>query len=129
MMREVVGQGASVFLSSHTLSEVQRVADRVGIIRHGKLIADETVSGLRAKGLRKVELELDAHPQAAVLEAVPGVRDVLIEDRRVQLSYEGTMDALLKTVTDKYGLVDISTQEADLEEVFLTYYHDEAVTL
>ena len=129
MMREVVGQGASVFLSSHTLSEVQRVADRVGIIRHGKLIANETVSGLRAKGLRKVELELDAHPQAAVLEAVPGVRDVLIEDRRVQLSYEGTMDALLKTVTDKYGLVDISTQEADLEEVFLTYYHDEAVTL
>jgi len=129
MMREVVGQGASVFLSSHTLSEVQRVADRVGIIRHGVLIANETVSGLRAKGLRKVELELDAHPQAAVLEAVPGVRDVLIEDRRVQLSYEGTMDALLKTVTDKYGLVDISTQEADLEEVFLTYYHDEAVTL
>ena len=129
MMREVVGQGASVFLSSHTLSEVQRVADRVGIIRHGKLIANETVSGLRAKGLRKVELELDAPPQAAVLEAVPGVRDVLIEDRRVQLSYEGTMDALLKTVTDKYGLVDISTQEADLEEVFLTYYHDEAVTL
>jgi ABC-2 type transport system ATP-binding protein len=129
MMREVVGQGASVFLSSHTLSEVQRVADRVGIIRHGVLIANETVSGLRAKGLRKVELELDARPEAAVLEAVPGVRDVLIEDRRVQLSYEGTMDALLKTVTDRYGLVDISTQEADLEEVFLTYYHDEAVTV
>jgi ABC-2 type transport system ATP-binding protein len=129
MMREVVGQGASVFLSSHTLSEVQRVADRVGIIRHGVLIANETVSGLRAKGLRKVELELDASPEAAVLEAVPGVRDVLVEDRRVQLSYEGTMDALLKTVSDRYGLVDISTQEADLEEVFLTYYHDEAVTV
>ena len=129
MMREVVGQGASVFLSSHTLSEVQRVADRVGIIRHGLLIANETVSVLRAKGLRKVELELDARPEAAVLEAVPGVRDVLVEDRRVQLSYEGTMDALLKTVSDRYGLVDISTQEADLEEVFLTYYHDEAVTV
>jgi ABC-2 type transport system ATP-binding protein len=93
------------------------------------LIANETVSGLRAKGLRKVELELDASPEAAVLEAVPGVRDVLVEDRRVQLSYEGTMDALLKTVSDRYGLVDISTQEADLEEVFLTYYHDEAVTV
>ncbi len=129
MMREVVGQGASVFLSSHTLSEVQRVADRVGIIRHGVLIANETVSGLRAKGLRKVELELDVRPDAAVLEAVPGVRDVLVEDRRVQLSYEGTMDALLKTVSDRYGLVDISTQEADLEEVFLAYYHDEAVTV
>ncbi|MEI2620043.1 MAG: hypothetical protein V9G09_04810 [Candidatus Nanopelagicales bacterium] len=54
---------------------------------------------MRAKGLRKVELELDARPEAAVLEAVPGVRDVLVEDRRVQLSYEGTMDALLKTVS------------------------------
>lgn len=127
MMREVVTQGAAVFLSSHTLSEVQRVADRVGIIRHGKLIALETVASLRSKGMRKVELELGSAADPAHFEAVPGMRDVLVEDTRVQLSYEGAMEPLLKAVAEHYELIDISTQDADLEEVFLTYYHDDVV--
>ncbi|MGB7981995.1 MAG: ABC transporter ATP-binding protein [Candidatus Nanopelagicales bacterium] len=126
MMREVVAQGASVFLSSHTLSEVQRVADRVGIIRHGKLIAMETVASLRSKGMRKIEFELGSPAQAADFESVPGARDVIVTDHRVQLSFDGTMDTLLEAVTARYALVDIITQEADLEEIFLTYYHDQA---
>ena len=127
MMREVVAEGASVFLSSHTLSEVQRVADRVGIIRHGKLIALETVSSLRSKGMRKVELEVGSPADPALFEAVPGARDVFVEGTRVQLSFEGTMETLLKAVAGTYELVDISTQDADLEEVFLTFYHDDVV--
>ncbi len=126
MMREVVAQGASIFLSSHTLSEVQRVADRVGIIRGGRLIARETVASIRAKGMRKVELELGTPARAADLAGVPGVRDVVVQGQRVQLSYEGTMDRLIAGVTAHYELVDIATQDADLEEVFLTYYHDGA---
>ncbi len=125
MMRDVVSQGASIFLSSHTLSEVQRVADRVGIIRHGHLIALESVSTLRAKGMRRVELELATPAESAVFDSVPGARDVVVIDHRVQMSYQGKMDALLRTVAERYDVVDISTQEADLEEVFLTYYHDE----
>jgi ABC-2 type transport system ATP-binding protein len=125
LMREVVEQGASVFLSSHTLSEVQRVADRVGIIRHGRLIALETVASLRSKGMRKVELELGSPADRADFETVPGVREVAVEDTRVLLSYEGAMASLLTTVAGRYDLVDISTQDADLEEVFLTYYHDD----
>ena len=127
MMREVVAEGASVFLSSHTLSEVQRVADRVGIIRHGLLIARESVASLRAKGMRHVELELGSPADPSVFTAVPGVRDVVVEDHRVQMSYGGKMDALLRTVAERYDVVDISTEEADLEEVFLTYYHDDQV--
>lgn len=126
MMREIVAEGASVFLSSHTLSEVQRVADRVGIIRHGRLIARESVSSLRSKGMRTVELELAARPDAAVFERITGVRDVTAENHRVQLSYEGKMAELLRTVAEHYDVVDISTQEADLEEIFLAYYHDDA---
>lgn len=125
MMREVVAGGAAVFLSSHTLSEVQRVADRVGIIRHGELIARESVSSLRAKGMRKVELDLGSAPVAADLEAVPGARDVVVQDRHVELSFEGTMDTLLSAVTSRYELIDISTEEADLEEIFLAYYHED----
>ena len=59
MMREVTADGRTVFLSSHTLSEVQRVADRVGIIRHGKLIAVEGVAELRSKAIRTVTLVFD----------------------------------------------------------------------
>ena len=127
MMREVVAEGAAVFLSSHTLSEVQRVADRVGIIRHGRLMAMESVASLRSKGLRKVELELGSPAQYADFEAVPGLRDLSVSGRRAQFSYEGTMDTLLKAVAPRYELIDILTHEADLEEIFLTYYHEDRV--
>ena len=125
MMREVAEQGRTVFLSSHTLSEVQRVADRVGIIRHGRLIALESVSDLRRKAIRRIELDFGSQPPVAQLGAVPGVRDVDVEGHRVTLSFEGEMSELL-AVADGHDLRDVSTQDADLEEIFLAYYHDEA---
>lgn len=125
LLREVTANGSTVFLSSHTLSEVQRVADRVGIIRHGKLIAVEAVSDLRSKGIRSVELFFEGPVDAAVFEPLPGVRDVTVQNHHVTLSFSGKMETLIKTVTDQYTLVDISTHEADLEEIFLTYYRDE----
>ena len=126
MMREEANQGHTVFLSSHTLSEVQRVADRVGIIRSGRLIALETVSGLRTKATRRVELDLDAVADPAVFLAVPGTGDVTVDGHRVALTYAGRMDTLLAAVAVRYQLLDLSTQEADLEEIFLRFYRDEA---
>jgi ABC-2 type transport system ATP-binding protein len=125
MMREAAADGCTVFLSSHTLSEVQRVAHRVGIIRQGRLVALETVADLQAKAVRRIELDLDAPADAGVLQAIPGVRDVTTEDNQALLSYDGRMEDLLRTVMDKYELLDIRTQEADLEEIFLTYYRKE----
>jgi ABC-2 type transport system ATP-binding protein len=125
LMREVITNGSTVFLSSHTLSEVQRVADRVGIIRHGKLIALEAVASLRSKGIRSVELFFDGPVDATIFEPLPGVHDVAVQNHHVILSFSGQMETLLKTVTERYTLLDISTQEADLEEIFLTYYRDD----
>ncbi len=125
LLREVIANGSTVFLSSHTLSEVQRVADRVGIIRHGKLIAVEAVASLRSKGIRKVELFFDSPVDAAVFEPLPGVDDVTVQNHHVTLSFSGQMETLLRVVTERYTLLDISTQEADLEEIFLTYYRDD----
>ena len=129
MMREVASEGRSVFLSSHTLSEVQRAADRVGIIRHGVLIAVETVSSLRSKAIRRVELQFDAPVDGSVFEAVSGVRDVIVQNQHVTFSFDGHMDELLAVATSRGTLMDISTQEADLEEIFLTYYRDEELTV
>jgi ABC-2 type transport system ATP-binding protein len=124
MMREVASQGRTVFLSSHTLSEVQRVADRVGIIRHGKLIAVEGVADLRSKAIRTVNLFFDETVDGTVFEPLPGVRSVRVENHHVILSFDGQMETLLKIATERYGLLDITTQEADLEEIFLTYYEE-----
>ena len=124
MLREVAEDGRTVFLSSHTLSEVQRVADRVGIIRHGRLIALETVSELRRKAIRRVELEFAGPVPDRELSAVAGVRELLTDGWRATLSFEGEMPALL-AATSGHELRDVSTQDADLEEIFLAYYHDE----
>ena len=125
MMREVAAHGRCVFLSSHTLSEVQRVADRVGIIRHGRLVDVESVHDLRSKAIRRVELFFDTDIDASIFEAVAGVREAKANQTSIVLSFDGHMDQLLKTATDHYHLVDITSQEADLEEIFLTYYRDE----
>lgn len=125
LMREVTSNGSTIFLSSHTLSEVQRVADRVGIIRHGHLIALEAVASLRSKGIRKVDLYFDEPVDGSVFEPLPGVRDVSVENHHVTLSFSGQMETLLKVVTERYHLLDITTHEADLEEIFLTFYRDE----
>ncbi len=126
MMREVAAEGRTVFLSSHTLSEVQRVADRVGIIRRGHLVDVEYVDDLRSKAIRTVELHFDGPVEASVFAAIPGVRDVQVASHHATMSFDGQMDSLLRVATEHYTLVDINTQEADLEEIFLEYYRSES---
>ncbi len=125
MMREVASEGRTVFLSSHTLSEVQRVADRVGIIRKGKLITVEEVASLRSKAIRTVNLFFDEAIEGAMFEGLPGVRDVAVDNHHLTLSFDGQMETLLKVATaQRQSLLDITTHEADLEEIFLTYYEE-----
>lgn len=127
MVREAAADGRCVFLSSHTLSEVQRVADRVGIIRKGHLVAVESVEDLRSKAIRQVDLHFAEPVDASEFERVPGVRTLDVLNSRVTMSFDGHMDELLRAATSGHTLVDISTEEADLEEVFLEYYRKEAV--
>jgi ABC-2 type transport system ATP-binding protein len=127
ILRESVADGGTVFLSSHTLSEVQRIADRVGIIREGKLVVVETVADLRAKAIRRVELRFDTAVDGAVFSAFPGVSDVIVDNHHVVMSFDGQMESLLELATSRYTLEDITTHEADLEEIFLTYYREEEV--
>jgi ABC-2 type transport system ATP-binding protein len=125
MMREVADDGRAVFLSSHTLSEVQRVADRVGIIRDGHLVTVESVQSLRSKAIRRVDLYFEEPVEVSVFEQISGVRSADVTNHHASLSFDGHMDELLGVAATKYSLVDINTQEEDLEEIFLTYYQDE----
>lgn len=125
MMREVADDGRTVFLSSHTLSEVERVADRVGIIRGGQLVAVEDIETLRSRVIRDIELVLAAPARVQDFAALDGVRDVTVHDTRVRFAFDGDMGALLAGVLERHELRDISTHEADLESIFLAYYREE----
>ena len=124
MLRETAAEGRTVFLSSHTLSEVQRVADRVGIIRRGQLVAVENVADLRA--MRRVELILDRDADLQDFTSIPGVHDVTAHGNTVRLAFDRELGALLHAVTATYGIVDLASRDADLEEVFLAFYEEQA---
>ncbi len=124
LIAEVRSDGRTVLLSSHTLSEVERVADRVGIIRHGRLVEVSTVSDLKAKAVRGLELEFADDVDPALLRSVAGVRDVSGEGRQLTVSYEGPIEPVLEAAT-AMGVVNLHSQDADLEQIFLAYYRDD----
>lgn len=123
ILKAVAGEGRSVFLSSHTLSEVERVADRVGIIRHGKLVVVEGVEQLKSKAIRRLELDFGAPVSAEVFSNLEGVHDASAEGTRVSVAIDGSMTSVLR-VAMAHDLVNVENAEADLEEIFLTYYRD-----
>ncbi len=127
LLSEIRAEGRTVFLSSHTLSEVERVADRVGIIRHGRLIEVASVADLKAMAIRRLDFEFAAPVDPGRLEAVAGVREVTGVGRQVSVSYDGPIDAILIEAT-RLGIVGLTSHDADLEEIFLTFYRDEPQT-
>jgi ABC-2 type transport system ATP-binding protein len=116
-------RGATVFLSSHELDEVQRVCDRVGIIRAGRLIAVERVAELVGRTRRRVSVEFAAPVDLGELRASPGVGDVRGDGRRVTFTLAGDVDAALKAIS-RHTVVDLELAHPTLEEVFLTYYEE-----
>jgi ABC-2 type transport system ATP-binding protein len=125
LLREVRAEGATVFLSSHVLAEVQRAVDRVGIIRAGHLVAVDHVRDIEAKALRVVEIRFGGPVPAESFARLPGVRSVTVEGDLLRASVAGSADALVKAAA-KFEVDSIAGHEADLEDVFLTYYDDMA---
>ena len=122
LLRETADAGATVFLSSHSLDEVQHVADRVGIIREGRLVDVDAVETLRERALRHVSVTFSATVDPTPFERIDGVRVVGIDDSHVRLSApETAMDALVKEVA-RHPISDFVSQPADLEEIFLELY-------
>lgn len=121
LLREAAAEGRTVFLSSHALAEVQRVADRVGIIRDGRLVLVEGVESLRARALGRVVVSFTVVPPEGALDAVPGVTETGRQGNVVTLALEGPADGLVKTLA-RYEVVGLDSHEADLEDVFLALY-------
>lgn len=124
LIRETAGDGRTVFLSSHSLDEVQHVADRVGIIRSGRLTDVDSVEGLRERSLRHVTITFAEPVDAASFAGLDGVRVVGADGAVLRLAApEPAMDAVVKAAAAR-RVVDFVSQPADLEEIFLELYRE-----
>jgi ABC-2 type transport system ATP-binding protein len=116
--------GATIFLSSHVLPEVQHVADRVGLIRDGRLVLVAGVDELRARAVARVEVTFAEPPPEDALADLEGVRELGRHERTVLFSLEGEADALIKALA-RHRVIAIDSHEADLEDIFLSLYRAE----
>jgi ABC-2 type transport system ATP-binding protein len=121
LVREVKAKGRTIFLSSHILSEVEALCDRVGIIRDGRLVAVERTSELKARAVRHARARFASPPDPRVLDGVIGVSQARVEGNEILCSIAGPTGALVKALAAMDAL-DLSLREPTLEDVFLAYY-------
>jgi ABC-2 type transport system ATP-binding protein len=121
MVEEERERGATIFLSSHVMPEVERVCDRVGIIRDGRLATVADIGELKAKALRRLEFHFAAAVPASAFERLPGVKEVSTHGDSVLLSVEGSVDAVIKEAA-RHDVVSMETRQPNLEEAFLAFY-------
>ncbi|HMI81582.1 MAG TPA: ABC transporter ATP-binding protein [Solirubrobacterales bacterium] len=118
-------RGCAVFLSSHELDEVQRVCDRVGIVRAGRLIAVERIDELLGKARRRFAAELADPAGLERLRTLPGVAGLEIAGNRATFTAGGDLDAVIRELAGHH-VVDLEATHPSLEEVFLGYYEEGA---
>ena len=128
LVEEARDAGQTVFLSSHVLPEVQRVCDRVAIIREGELVALEDVAGLTGRAVRELDVVFARPVPAADFAGVPGVTAVTAggeDGTALGLTVTGAMDAVVKKLAE-YEVLSLTSRVPDLEDVFLTFYESES---
>ncbi|GAC1480593.1 MAG: ABC transporter ATP-binding protein [Candidatus Dormibacteria bacterium] len=122
LIREERSAGRTIFLSSHNLSEVERVCDRVAIIRDGSLVAVEQVEALKANRVREMTVTFRQPIDSRAFES-NGVVMLERSDRRIRISVRGDINPLIRTLA-RYEIQDLSFRDPSLEEVFLHYYQE-----
>jgi ABC-2 type transport system ATP-binding protein len=125
VVAESVADGATVFLSSHVLSEVELICDRIGLIRAGRLERVGSMDELRTLRIHRVEAVFTGRLTSRDLDGVPGVSDPAVDDHHLSCSVRGTVAPLLR-ILDDAGVVELDSHELSLEEVFLGEFADAA---
>jgi ABC-2 type transport system ATP-binding protein len=125
-LRDAVSDGATVFLSSHILSEVEKSCRRVAIIRDGRLVKTGTVESLRDLAHHQVELRFSGPVPSDTFAELPGVSDVVAEDHVLRMRVAGAITPVVRAAA-QYELLDFVSREPSLEETFLAQYSRETV--
>ena len=118
ILKERNAEGATIFLSSHILSEIQRNCTRAALVREGKLIACDSVEALSKTSAKRIHIEGNAD-----ITALKNVRDIQKTDNGTSFLYSGDINEFLQYIS-KYSIDDLSISEPDLEEIFMHYYLD-----
>jgi ABC-2 type transport system ATP-binding protein len=123
LLAEVSAKGRTVFLSSHTLSEVERVTHRLAILRQGRLVVVDSLENLRGVAVQRLEIEFSGPVDADEFRRLPGVTEVRADGQTVMVSFEGSADPVVKAAA-RHEVRAIRPREDDLEEIFLRYYRE-----
>ena len=118
ILDEAKARGAAVLLSSHVMSEVEHLADRVAIINRGKLMVFEDIAMLRARTIRKIDLHFAQITSPDRFKSLPSVSEVDIHGKRITCTVIGSEHELLKVAVE-LGVENVKTHEASLEDIFL----------
>lgn len=121
MILEAKEKGQTAFISSHILPEVERVCDRVGFIRKGRLIDVKEVSDLKSQAFRHLEIYFGRPVPKEEFVNLAGVKDVVVEDTMLRCTVAGSLDAIIKAAA-KFEVINVISQEPNLEDIFLSYY-------
>ena len=124
LVSETKAQGRTVFLSSHIMPEVERICDRVAIIREGRLVTVEDIDNLKARSIRRLEIHFAGPVSQEKFTEISGVKDVSVHDSVLTCTVVGELDALVKAASQA-RVVNIISHEPSLEEIFLDYYNEE----
>jgi ABC-type multidrug transport system ATPase subunit len=125
LVEEARQGGATVFLSSHVLSEVERVCDRVAIVRAGRLAQVARLEDLHHIRYHQLEIEFDGEVPVEAVRSAEGVEGVRVEGQRLLCVVRGSFTPLLAAIAQS-RVVNLVSREPTLEEIFLTYYREQA---
>jgi ABC-2 type transport system ATP-binding protein len=123
LLAEVSAQGHTVFLSSHTLSEVEHVTQRLAILRRGRLVVVDSLENLRKVAVQRLEIEFARPVDPAAFRVLPGVKEVEPNGPALSISFQGSADPVVKAAA-AYEVRAIRPREDDLEDIFLRFYRD-----
>lgn len=123
LLLEEQTRGKTIFMSSHIMSDVEKVCQRVAVIRNGELVTVEEVEKLRERAGQRVTVEFGDIVREEELSAIPGVVDVTNNNRAYHLNVSGSMDALIKAFS-RHEVLRMEAEEAPLEEVFMKFYEE-----
>ena len=123
LLKEENKKGATILLSSHVLSEVQRLCNRVAIIKEGKIIKLETISNLTENNYKKFKVELRSEADDKYFQ-ISGVSNLKIEEKTVSFLFKGNVNHIMKKMAE-VEISNIWIEEPNLEEIFMHYYAKE----
>jgi len=121
LLEELRERGRTIFLSSHILSEVERVCDRVGIVRNGRLVDTRGIEELKQKKMRHMDVLFRENVDAGEFKALPQVTEVQVFEKRMRITVQGDVDALVKRLA-RHEVEDLTFTQPSLEDFFMGFY-------